>query len=395
MKYSYVYERKNEGVSMDDYKVRIYEGFFRTLVKEIAKEFTEKYPENSEDTIQSEIEYIQERLEDAGLAYLFKGIINKDTFYQLCFNRTEEGKDAYKRRQEYSDIIDFAPIREKHEGSDDIIWILQRTGAKYRRGDEQVKDRNSYRQFEQLLSQIGFTDREQELFYDSETAFCFNALTDNGDRLYSQKEQDIVSHNGCGAIGENAREKFLFLNALEKSNMQIMHEKLRNLIKLCYKTKDSKSIQKMDLQTAIKVADYLSDLVPVIDKNSNLKGEKQLQDDKMAVRFAVLKFFMKEESHIGESGNDPLKEILVKYYENQFFLKRLLDEVYDKDNFNDEQILVITEGYLDSLEKHFKYFKDRVIQYHKVCKEFQDSSDSIQIYRDMWEEVWNNSLENE
>lgn len=309
-----------------DYGTEIYRGFFRKLVKDIAKEITEKYPETSketsEKTLQLEMVYIRGRLENEGLDHLFKNIPTKETFYQLCYNKSE-GKDEYKRRQEYFDAVDFSPILKEYKGNGDIIWILQRTGAKYRKGEGiQVNDRDSYRQFEQLLGQLNFTDREQELFYDSERAFCFNALSDNGDGIYFQQQGMWLSHNGIYA-GNGGRNQCLFLNAMEKSNLQIMHEKLRELLDICYKTKTSESIQEMDLEAAIKVAENLSDLVPVIDKNSILKKKKQLQEDKKAVYFAVFSFFMKGKYHNGEPQNESLKRIFEKYFENQLFLKWL------------------------------------------------------------------------
>ena len=66
-----------------DYAMEMYKMFFRELVKEIAK----KYPDNSEDTLKEETEYIKKRLEDEKLDFLFRLILNKDMYYRCFVNR--------------------------------------------------------------------------------------------------------------------------------------------------------------------------------------------------------------------------------------------------------------------------------------------------------------------
>ena len=365
-----------------DYAAELYEHWLRALVKDIAR----RYPDNSEDTLGAELEYIRKCLDDKGVGSLFECILNKDTFYQCldCINNQEESITERRGLVPYRDGVDFSSIRDKV--TKDIVWILKRTVAKYPRGEsEQVYDRNSYGQFEQLLKEIGLSDGEKQFFYytdkdspskkwEDNKYFCFNGLVDNGDIIYSQSDQD---------------NNYLFLNALEKSNLQKMHEKLKDLLKLYYKKKESESIQEMDIQKAIEVAEYLSDLLPVIDENSKLKSEEQLQEERIAVRYAVLKkLLMNGKYNNGKSGYDYLENILVKHYEDYILGKMLLEIVCNQEEFNEDQILVITEGYFDSLGQHLEHFKHKVEKYRKECSKLQSNSYPIQLYRDMWEGIW-------
>lgn len=374
-----------------DYVAELYKQFFRALVKDIARQ----YPDDSEDTLKLEMKYIQERLKDNGLDSLFESVLNRDTFYQFLDHHQEENITEYSRSIPYRGGVDFSSIRENGKATKDIVWILKRTFAKYQRGGnelvDRVDDRSSYEQFERLLEEIGFSDREKQFFYytdkdspskewEDNKYFRFNGLVDNGDIIYSQKDQDNNS---------------LFLNALNKSNLQEMHDKLKALLKGCYKKKESKSIQKMDVQKAIEVTEYLSDLLPVIDENSKLKSEEQLQEERIAVRYAVLKkLLMNGKYNNGKSGYEYLKNILVKHYEDHILGKMLLGIVCNQEEFNEDQILVMTEGYFDSLGQHLEDFKHTVEKYQKVCNKLQSNSYPIQLYRDMWEKVWNDSVEN-
>lgn len=370
-----------------DYAAELYRHCFRDLVKDIARQ----YPDNSEDTLKLEMEAIQKGLENKGLGPLFGNILNKDTYYQFL-NNQEENITERRVRVPYRDGADFSSIRENGKVTKDIVWILKRTVAKYPKGEnEQVHDRNSYGQFEQLLKEIGFSDREKQFFYytdkdspskagENNKYFCFNGLVDNGDIIYSQSDQD----NNC-----------LFLNALEKSNLQKMHEKLKDLLKLYYKKKESESIQEMDIQKAIEVTEYLSDLLPVIDENSKLKSEEQLQEERIEVRYAVLRKLLKNgKCNNGKAIYEYLKNILVKHYEDHILGKMLLEIVCNQEEFNEDQILVILEGYFESLGQYLEHFKHKVEKYRTECSKLQSNSYPMQLYRDMWEKVWNDSVEN-
>lgn len=366
--------------------MEMYKMFFRELVKEIAK----KYPDNSEDTLKEETEYIKKRLEDEKLDFLFRLILNKDMYYR-CFVNRDITPNAFQINSECIGNVDFRDMRERNKKSgykEDVVWLLQKSSARYPCGEYLNKsDRNSYKQFEQLMEQMDFSDREKQLFYDSDTTLYFNGLRDCGGTIYSQ--QGVF-------MSEVNRTEYLFSHALKESNIFMMYDKLRDLLKICYKTTRGEILQEMDIQTVIKVAEYLSDLVPVIDKDSKLKNKEQLLEEQVAIRFAVYrKFLLGGKSKNSKLGNEDWQSVLIKYFNDYVLVKTLLEEVGGTNNFNEDQILVIIEGYLDSLEQSLELFRDKVMQYQKVCKGLLGDSKSIQVYRDMWEAVWNNRCENE
>lgn len=369
-----------------DYAVEMYKVFFRELVKEIAKEF----PDNSEDTLEKEAEYIKNRLEDEKLDFLFRPILNKDMYYR-CFANRDITPNVFKINSECIENVDFRDARERNKKSGDerdLIWLLTRSNAKYPNGENiSENQRNRYKQFEQLMEQLDFSDREKQIFYYSDAALYFNGLMDCGDAIYDQQGVFMT---------EGSRTEYLFSHALKESYIATMYDKFTGLLKLCYKTANRKVLQEMDTQTVIKVAECLSDLVPVIDKDSKLKNREQLQKDQIAIRFAVYrKFLMGGKDNNKNSGNKQWQNALVKYFNNYVLVKTLLEEVGDTNNFNEDQILVITEGYLDSLEQGLELFRDKVMQYKKACKGLLGDAKPIQAYRDMWEAVGNNRGENE
>lgn len=378
-----------------DYAAELYKLYFRDLVKDIARQSSD----NSKSTPESEIEYIQQRLKDVGLDFLFERILNKNTFYQYNNDQVVGGKEQ-EANLKYNNGVDFSAMREKYRDSKDIIWVLQKTCAKYPKKKEQEEyDRNSYKQFKQLMNQIGFSEKEKQLYCpeidilpNGETDikyFRFNALDDNGEIIYSQQHQDVFSHNHI----MESKEKYLFTEALGKMNLQEMHKNLQDLLKVCYK--ENNSIQAMNPEDVMRVAEYLSDLIPVIDENSILKSEEQLQEERIAVRYAVFKKLLMEGKYRKKSGCSQLRNILVKHYEDHILGKTLLEIVCSKEKSNIDQTLVIVEGYFDLLGQNLELFKHKVEKYREVCNKFQDKPYPIQVYRDMWEEVWNDSTENE
>ena len=117
-----------------------------------------------------------------------------------------------------------------------------------------------------------------------------------------------------------------------------MHEKLLRVLKLlCYEEKDSKSVREMDVLEVIKVAEYLSDLIPIIDRNSKLKDGKRLLDERIEVRSAILKRFLFRKNN-KEISSDELKKVLVKYFEDRVLISTLVEEMINKEKFTDEQI---------------------------------------------------------
>lgn len=369
-----------------DYAVEMYKVFFRELVKEIA----EKFSDNSEDTLEAEMKYIEKRLEDEKLDFLFRPILNKDMYYRCYVNR-DITPDVFKSNAECIENVDFKDVRERNKKNGDkkdIIWLLMRNDAKYPNGENILEhQRGRYKQFEQLMEQMNFSDREKQIFYYSDAALYFNGLRDCGDAIYDQQGE---------FESEKSRTESLFSGALKESYIATMYDKFTGLLRLCYKTANSKELLEMDIQTVIKVAECLSELVPVIDKDSKLKSREQLKEDQMAIRFAVYKKKLMEGKENNEnSGNKQWQNTLMKYYNDYALVNTLLEEVGDTNNFNENQILVITEMYLDLMKHNIEFFRDSVARYKKVCKELLGDAKSISVCRDMWELVWKDRGENE
>lgn len=402
-----------------DYAALFYELCFRELIKDIAEYCNsdwderekkkqeciwekEKKKEEQEcirdkEKIADELEYIREKLEIHRMGFLFECILNKETYYKWL-NANVVADNTKGEKQVNFGEVDFSSIRKNGGDIEDVIWILARSLAKYPRAKKEdekryIEDRTGYRQFEKLLSEINFPNGEEQLFIYGESTYYFNALLDNGDIIYRLKQECIVSYNGIGM----EKDKGLFLNALKESGLHVMHGKLRELLKLYDESSEGKSAQEIDSQKIMQMARHLSDLVPVIDRDSKLKDEEQLQKEQIAVRFAVVNHFLLQGKNVnGGLGNACLRNNFEKYFVNHILIKTLFEEIYNnKENSSKEQILVITEGYLDCLEQNLELFKDKVKLYQEICEKFQDKDEPYQMYRDMWEKVWNAGFENE
>lgn len=358
-----------------DYAKELYELFLRDLIRDIAER--QKYSDDSEDAMKSELEYIKGKMDEKGIGFLFEKIMNKGIYYQ-CITSPEEMDDESGKKQKYFSKyeVDFSSIRGTRKGGEDIVWILQGSGVSYPENPVKTRDDNSYDQFELLLENIDFSDRGKQLFCYTDKGYCFNGLEDNGDIIYRHKYQETTA---------------LFLNSIRKVKLINMHDKLKDLLKLCFGKQSSRSIKKINAEAVIKVAEYLSDLIPVIDENSKLKSEEQLQAEQIEVRYAVFKGFLMKGDNI-----DNLKNVLEKYYEDHILIKTLLEEVCDTGEFNDEQILIITEEYLDLLRQDIEQLKTKVERYKKLCKGVTVNPSPTQMYHDMWENVcvWNENFEN-
>lgn len=153
--------------------------------------------------------------------------------------------------------MDFTSIRKNGKAIEDIIWILKLSFAKYPKAKNEDKegcetDRSSYGRFEKLLSEIDFPNGEDQLFYYDEDTLYFNGLVDNGDIIYSLKQESNVAY---GNIWRDKNEG-LFLNALKLSNLQVMHQKLKDLLNLYNKFTKEKSTQEIDAQKVIQMAAF-------------------------------------------------------------------------------------------------------------------------------------------
>lgn len=374
-----------------DYAVELYRLLLRDLVKDIVRELSE----NPKETLEAEMEYIRKRLEDKRAGFLLERVLNEQSYWEWMAyeNMGYNLEENYKRSQE----VDFSSIRENGEHTKDIVWILIKSIAKYPKvtgdkekiedGDIALKTRNSYRQFGQLLEKMGFTNEEKELFrYDGDT-FYFNALIDNGNMVYIEKQNLFPSDNGW-MYDMNHKSDALFKIALKVSELHEMHGKLRDVIEDYNKLKKKEEIREVDVQIIIQIAEKLSDLVPIIDRDSKLKSEKQLENERIAVRFVVLSHFLPQ----GKNNHEKMIEEWKKsnfesYCENQIFIKAFLGKLYERDAFNDKQILVITEEYLHFQEQDLKCFKDKVEQYKEICKTISDKDYPIEVYRDAWKQI--------
>lgn len=400
-----------------DYVIEWYRQCLRDLIKDIAK--VQANSSGSENTIELEMEHIQKTLEKERVDFLFKSILNEKNYCQWLLDQTLDINEYRRRHRGFAiDEIDFSSIRNnikdnnENEGSrenendkeieksieqsKDIVWTLYRSGVRLAKDELIEEDKFSYKQFELLLQQIGFSDEEKQIFCHSDKEFWFNGLTDNGDTIYGLLHQEVLVHDG-GRMLVHSHEKdtYLFSKALEGNKKDTMYDKLKKMLRLCYKTQKSESIQKMDAETAIKVAACLSDLIPIIDKNSKLKSEEQLQEERIVVRLAVIKKFMmqvKNDARKSEDGH--LKNILKKYFEDYTLVKMLLEEVYNIGKFNEDQILLMTEGYLNMLDQSMKLFQQKVMQYQKECEKLKDKSIPSHMYRDIWESILNSRGEN-
>lgn len=383
-----------------DYAAELYEHVFRRLVKNIAKQ----YPDNSQDTLKSEIEYIRKELRNVGLDSLFQEVLNKDTYYRwVCHSKVNGNKRV--KNQMYHSEIDFSTIHKKYKKDIDIVWILTKSICKYPEESmiqEDNEDRDSNRQFRQLLEQLGFSDEEKQIFSYSDKAFYFNALEDNGDIIYEQLKQDLVMYNHFVARNMEEKVTYIFLKALPKNNLSTMRKKLRDLLNLCYKTRKSNSIQEMGVQDIIKVAECLSDLVPVIDQNSKLKRIERLREEQGAVRFAVFKkLLMGSKCSEGDTRYEYLEKVVMEHFRDHIVVKELFGTVCNEKEsgqkeFNEDQILVICGEYFELLGQNLEWFKYKVERYQEVCDALpQGESSSIQKYRDLWEKVWMEGCENE
>lgn len=323
-----------------DYVAEFYKAYFRDLIKDIA----EKYLNNQEETLESEMDFIRESLKKEGLYGLFEDSLTRRNYNIWRYGdparlkeREEEKESPIGRIYKYVGEADFSDIRKSPRNRKDIVWILQGSQFRYPIKNADYingipRDSDSYRQFQQLLEQLGFTEREKQIFNYNDAYYYFNALTDNGDYIYSQEDED---------------DDIVFLNSLQKSDLDAMHEKLLRVLKLlCYEEKDSKSVREMDVLEVIKVAEYLSDLIPIIDRNSKLKDGKRLLDERIEVRSAILKRFLFRKNN-KEISSDELKKVLVKYFEDRVLISTLVEEMINKEKFTDEQILIMTEEYLN------------------------------------------------
>ena len=403
-----------------DYAASFYELCFRELIKDIAEYCNSNTEEREKkkkecalekegieeghecvlekEMIEDELEYIRKKFENKKIRFLFEHILNKDTYYRwidaslMADIIKGEGQGRFGG-------VDFTSIRKNGKAIEDIIWILKLSFAKYPKAKNEDKegcetDRSSYGRFEKLLSEIDFPNGEDQLFYYDEDTLYFNGLVDNGDMIYSLKQESNVAY---GNIWRDKNEG-LFLNALKLSNLQVMHQKLKDLLNLYNKFTKEKSTQEIDAQKVIQMAAFFSDLVPIIDKDSKLKDEEQVQKERVAVRFGVVNHFLMQGMDVnGELGNTGLRNNFDKYFENHILIKTLFKEIYNRENINKEQVLVLIEGYLDFLEQSMELFNDKVRQYQGICEKFLGTimHNSIDMYRDMWEKVWNAELENE
>ena len=230
-----------------DYAVELYRLLLRDLVKDIVRELSE----NPKETLEAEMEYIRKRLEDKRAGFLLERALNEQSYWEWMVyeNMGYNLEENYKRLQE----VDFSSIRENGEHTKDIVWILIKSIAKYPKvtgdkekiedGDIALKTRNSYRQFGQLLEEMGFTNEEKELFrYDGDT-FYFNALIDNGYMVYIEKQNPFPSDNGR-MYDMNHKSDALFKIALKVSELHEMHGKLRDVIEDYNKLKKKKKFGK-------------------------------------------------------------------------------------------------------------------------------------------------------
>lgn len=404
-----------------DYAASFYELCFRELIKDIAEycnsDLEEREKKKKEcalekegieeehecvlekEMIEDELEYIRRQLEKRRMSPLFERILNKDTYYKWHMANYLAVADKNREGQGRLGEVDFSSIRKDGKDIEDIVWILKLSFAKYPKAKNEDKegcetDRSSYGRFEKLLSEIDIPNGEDQLFYYDEDTLYFNGLVDNGDIIYSLKQESHVSYGGI----RRDKNEGLFLNALKRTNLQIMHQKLKDLLNLYNKFTKEKSTQEIDAQKVIQMAEYFSDLVPIIDKDSKLKDEEQVQKERVAVRFAVVNHFLMQGMDVsGELGNTGLRNNFDKYFENHILIKTLFKEIYNRENINKEQVLVIIEGYLDFLEQNMEFFNEKVRQYQGICEKFQGKNMHypIYMYRDMWEKVWNAEFENE
>lgn len=376
-----------------DYLEEIYRCFFRTLIRDVVKNCPEimKYPENTESpententerATKKEIEYIRVRLRDETINYLF----SKDVFYTLA-SQLGETTDKAEKIKGFG-RVNFEDVRKRNKK--DLVWILQRGGAIFQYDkNNKIGDRRSFMMFESMLNEMEFSDKEKNIFINSGGYFYFNALTDNGDKIYEELRNPCTVYKGLLKTGSDKIEG-IFLIALEKSNLQLEHDKLKDLIDLWEEISEGKQI--MDFEKVMEISKYFVELVPVIDKEAILKSEEELNEDQMMIRLAVFKYYMKTRKKDGKKYD--LKDEILTISGFYHSLKRFFEEVYNEENFNEEQMMIISKGYFDYLDCNFEYFKNKVAEYKGLCKGLKGASAQYK-YDDMWRKVWSDHSENE
>lgn len=121
-----------------DYAAILYKSYFRSLFKDVAKQ----YPDNSEDALELELKCIRENCEERNQGFLFDHIFNQSTYLRCLHNEVTAMVSARKGSMnlKYSSEVDFKSLREMGKdtnASEDVVWLLMMSMAKYpRRGWE-------------------------------------------------------------------------------------------------------------------------------------------------------------------------------------------------------------------------------------------------------------------
>jgi len=393
--HSFIQISRNGGTRMDDYMAEIYKGFIRPLIKNLA----EQYLDDSDTSIESEIEYIRKVLIEQNQEWVLKDILNKDIFYRLILGRIQKPCKAEKAALDEYFETNFANIRlelkndSNAKPAGDIIWLLYQSLAKYiyEKDSECLKDRSSFKQFGLLMNEMEFAEDVKNIFKYSDGIYYFNALPDNGKELYSQRFAPIVKYKTFAVVTQDDTNKAIFLNAAGGSDKEVMYDKLKRLLKLCYKTQKDTAIQQLDYESFLAVSENLSDLIPLIDIESKLKEPERLDKERLSVRLSVFNYYVKQRY----SSSPKLSGNLLDFSKIYTVLLNLFDKIYEIKDFNEVQRMIITKGYFDSLKAHLDFFTEKVMQYQKTCEKLEGNPASPQKYNEMWEEVWTYRAEDE
>lgn len=416
-----------------NYAAEIYRGYLRELIKDMVR----KYPDNSEESLEEEIEYLREKIEDEKIGWLFDNFMNKNTYYDIL------SMERFKKKNSINDAegipkllvgVDFSDIRKKNKEKDiDIIWILQSAVAKLEYSkSSKVDDRTSLKEFEAMIAQMGFSGEEKKIFQYSEIYFYFNALPDHGNSIYQHKNDPILNREpeknteeepeenteeepeedtekelkedaekdseeerkgGFYAAGNIGRNEALFLSSVKESNWREMHNQLKELLQLWKKVKKAK--QDIDFKIIIRILNLFSALVPIVDEESKLKSEEQLNIDQVRICSAVSRYFTKKWKEEGKKYD--LQEEILKIFNMHLGLERVFEKKDDDVDFCEEQMIIIIRAYFNYMESFCTEFINKVKEYRELCKGITDifKSASYNIYDDMWSEVWNNRSWNE
>lgn len=391
-----------------DYGLEIYKNFLRPVLRKVV----EKYPDNSKDMIEEEMEYLRSQLRESNVEWMFRNIMNANTFYKLLLQsmsedeidkQSEENKAERKEQFEESKKIenkyqekDIEKVHYDINLSDEespekgIVWILQSSGIRFAgKKSLRIQERRSFNLFEKMLNGMGFSDETKSIFRyaSAPDSYYFNALTGSINKIYEQ----IPFHYNLR--DKNGRNKELYDIAIKHSNWQTMHEKLKGIFEIYYEDKDKMNVRKLSFKDSNTILDNFYDLIPVVDNEQRLKTESRLNEECKKIQVAVYDYyyFQLADGKIGDEDYTNQAKSLINLYQKT---EEIFELICNKNDFNNKQIIALTYGYLECTKYYIDIFEEKIKEYRTVCALSGENIGLIQNCINIWHEIWNDSLKN-